>query len=191
MLDFIDKMESNDETTSTTLQRLLLEEKGLAFSTDKIKRIRRKLGWLTTGTKHCQLVKEVNRAKRLDYCRRCLEPKETFSDVIFTDECTVAMEQHARISFHRWWEPPRQKGRPKHPYKVHVWAGISRHGATHIAIFSGIMEAEFFVNDVLEKHLVPFIANTFPDGHRCMQDNDPKHTIKMAKKYYQDSGIHW
>lgn len=36
--------------------------------------------------------------------------------------------------FHRtcyWkdWEPPKRKPKQKHPLKVHVWAGISRHGA--------------------------------------------------------------
>ena len=192
VLNFIDKkLEANDEATSTVLQRLLLEEKGLEFSVGKIKRIRRKLGWLPIGTKYCQLVREVNRGKRLEFSRSCLEDKEIFDNVIFTDECTVAMEQHARISFHRWWEPPRQKGRPKHPFKVHVWAGISRRGATHIDIFNGIMDAKFFVDSVLEKHLIPFVAKKFPDGHRFMQDNDPKHTSKHAKQYNKAAEINW
>ena len=29
--------------------------------------------------------------------------------------------------------------RPKHPSKVHVWAGISKRGSTGICIFDGIM----------------------------------------------------
>ena len=192
LLNFIDKkMESNDETTSTMLQQILRDQMDLEFSVDKIKRIRRKLGWLSTGTKYCQLVKEVNRAKRFEFCQRCIDTGENFDNVIFTDQCTVAMEQHARITFHRWWEPPNQKGRPKHPYKVHIWAGISRRGATNIAVFTGIMESEFFVSEILKKHLEPFLALVYPDGHRFMQDNDPKHTSKRAKEYYREANINW
>ena len=47
--------------------------------------------------------------------------------------------------------------------------GISRHGATKICIFDGIMDADLFCN-VLETTLVPFIRNKLPD-HRFMQDN--------------------
>ena len=35
--------------------------------------------------------------------------------------------------------------RPKHPTKVHVWAGISKRGRTGICIFEGIMKKEMFV----------------------------------------------
>ena len=34
------------------------------------------------------------------------------------------------------WEPPNLKGRPKHPCKIHVWAGISQLGP---ATFLGLM----------------------------------------------------
>ena len=67
------------------------------------------------------------------------------------------------------------KPRAKHPVKVHVWAGISHRGRTPIAIFQGTMNAELYVS-ILQRALLPFIARTYPDSHRLMQDNDPKHT---------------
>jgi len=30
--------------------------------------------------------------------------------------------------------------KPKHPLKVHVWGGISKHGPTELVIFEGIMD---------------------------------------------------
>ena len=41
------------------------------------------------------------------------------------------------------------------------------------------------------KSLVPFICAVYPNGHCFMQDNDPKHCLKLAKAYYKESGINW
>ena len=59
--------------------------------------------------------------------------------------------------------------RPKHPIKVHVWAGISLEGPTKICIFEGIMDAELY-EEILRSTLLPFISQKFPRGHRFMQD---------------------
>ena len=154
-------------------------------------RLRRKLGWVQTATKYCQMVREPNRAKRLEFCERCLRENEQFDNVIFTDECSIHMENHGKLSFHRKWEPPKLKGRPKHPFKVHVWAGISKRGSTKIIMFTGNMDAHFYVTEILAKGLLPFITETFPNGHRFQQDNDPKHTSRLAREYMENSGIIW
>lgn len=62
--------------------------------------------------------------------------------------------------------------------KVHVWAGISKRGPTNIAIFTGIMRKEFYVDEILQNLLLPFLQKVFPDNHRFQQD-DPKHTSKF------------
>ena len=78
--------------------------------------------------------------------------------------------------------------RPKHPLKVHVWAGISLKGPTKICIFEGMMDAQLFVS-ILDSTLIPFIAERYPEGHRFMQDNDPKHASLHAQAFYRDKGI--
>ena len=154
MFQFIDlAMERNDETTATDVAKMIREEFGEEISETTIRRTRRKLGWLSTGTKCCQLVRKANREKRLKFCRELQAKKDEFSDLIFTDESSIALERHSKITFHRWWEPPHLKGKPKHPVKVHVWAAISRRGVSKMAIFSGIMDAPFFVEGVLRPHL--------------------------------------
>ena len=71
-----------------------------------------------------------------------------------------------------------------------MWAGISRKGATNICIFDGIMTSELYVM-ILDKTLVPFIAEMFPTNHKVMQDNDPKHVSEYTQEYFVRKNINW
>ena len=69
LMSFIDKqMEQNDELTAPNFRKKIFEEFEVMFSESKVKRLRKKLGWVHTGTKYCQLIREPNRAKRLEFC---------------------------------------------------------------------------------------------------------------------------
>ena len=74
--------------------------------------------------------------------------------------------------------------------KVHIWAGISKRGKTGICIFEGTMDGSFYVK-ILEETLIPFLQKVYPDGHRLMADNDPKHTSNEAKRFLKDQKVTW
>lgn len=80
--------------------------------------------------------------------------------------------------------------RPKHPVKVHVWPGISKRGRTGICIFDGTMDAVLYIS-ILRQTLLPFIQSVYPLGHKFMQDNDPKHTSRLGKQFFDDYGVNW
>ncbi len=188
---FIDEqMAENTELTSRQLQRKIEEFPNVQASLSTVMRARRYLGWVCKKTRYCALIREENKQKRLDWCRERQADGETFRDVIWTDECSVQLESNRKLSYHKKGEPAPLKGRPKHPAKIHVWAGISRRGATPIILFTGIMTATKYV-DILNAGLVPFINTVLPDGHRFQQDNDPKHTSRYAQNYYHRKGIEW
>ena len=44
---------------------------------------------------------------------------------------------------------------------------------------------------ILGRCLLPFLHDVFPDGHRFMQDNDPKHTSRRAKQFFEENGVNW
>ena len=172
-------MEQDDETTARELQ---------SVSAKTALNGRRLLGWTRRGTAYCQMIREPNRVKRREWARVNLG--SSFGDVIWTDETSVQLESHRRFHCYKKGQKPRYKPRPKHPVKVHVWAGISRRGATGVCIFEGIMTASVYIK-ILEEFLVPFIRDVYPSGHEFMQDNDPKHTSRQAKEFFSQHSINW
>lgn len=152
------------------------------FSQPKIKRLRQKLDWVCTKTKYCQLIIEPNCIKHLEFSQNCLQDDEQFEDVIFTDECSVVLENHTRISFHCEWEKPNLKGRPKHPLEVHVWGGISKRGETKLLIFDSTMDAGFYVLEILTNGLLAFIKKAYrrislPAGQRSQTYKQTSHHL--------------
>lgn len=158
----------------------MYSELGVHLSTATIKRARKKLGWRKCGPRYCQIAREANRVARLAFAQQCLDNNEDFDNVIFTDESTIWLERHGKVYFRKEGTPGKLKPRGKHPFKVNIWAGISKRSATPVLIFTGIMKKEFYVGEILEKVLLPFTQSTFPDGdYRFQQDNDPKHKSKF------------
>lgn len=52
------------------------------------------------------------------------------------------------------------------------------------------MNAPLFVQ-ILERTLLPFLQERLPDGHRFMQDNDPKHTSRCAQEFFDVHEVNW
>lgn len=48
------------------------------------------------------------------------------------------------------------------------------------------MKKELFVS-ILEGTLLPFIEGIYPEGHKFMMDNDPKHTSGYAADWMRES----
>ena len=117
-----------------------------------------------------------------------------FENVVFTDECSVQLECNRRRCFVKHGNRLMSiRSKPKHPLKIHVWAGISNDGATCLAIFDGRirMDSRFYCK-ILKKCYLPFRENwTAKHGSPCylQHDNDPKHKSKYTSSWLKSQGV--
>ena len=133
------------------------------------------------------MISDRSKIMRMEFAKQCIAAKDSCDDVIWTDEISVQLVRHTRTVRVKVGKEQRYKPVAKHAVKVHVWDGISKREATKICIFDQIMDAEVNVN-ILKDTLLPIISAKFPDSHRFMQYNDPKHTSRLAKAYLEEQG---
>jgi len=91
-------MELDDERSAMQLHAMLTNKHDINISLHTVLRCRTSLGWTFLGSAYCQLIRETNKVKHLEWCQRHPYSDEAFKDVIFMDECTVQVESHRRFA---------------------------------------------------------------------------------------------
>ena len=180
----------NPTNTSTDLMHILAQ-KGTRASKSTVRKVIDGAGFTATVPRYDQMVRNVNKEKRVRFAEACIANDDKFNDVIFTNEFSVQLHDN-KIAVYRLKDSVAPLiPMPKHPYKVNVWTGISRRGTTSILIFDGIMKSSFYIDSILTLGLLSFIKRVFPDRHRLQQDNDPKHTAKLTQQFMKSNEINW
>lgn len=184
---------AKDCTVSSTEIHRVLKEDGASFGLTTTKRAIAASGYTHSKPRYGQMVRDANKLKRVEFCERLIAADDTFDNVIFSDECSIQLHQNKLHSYRQKDACAAVLPKPKHPLKIHVWAAISKRGASKIRLFEGIMDSTFYVENILRDALVPFIQSKFGgnDGHRFQQDNDPKHTSKLSKQFMDENQINW
>ena len=87
-----DMLKDDDEMTARRIWCKLTEKFGdFQVSLSNMKRVHRAKGWVCTRLHYCQLIREVNKLKRNEWCRHQIDNNEEFRNVVFTDEYTVQL----------------------------------------------------------------------------------------------------
>ena len=102
------QMSVDDETTATQLH-VLLTNFGYRLSLRTILRCRTTLGWTFRGSAYCQLIREANKVKRLEWARKYRD--DDFANVVFADESSIQQESHPCFCCRKRGEPPKTKPR--------------------------------------------------------------------------------
>ena len=102
------QMRLDDETTAIQLFALCQQNR-IEISLATILRARTVLGWTFRGLAYCQLIRDANKVKRVDWATANLQ--DNFEDVVWTDECSVQLESHRRTCCRKIGEAPKPKPR--------------------------------------------------------------------------------
>ncbi len=99
-------VQGDDEATACQIRSYLLREGQRLLSLTTILRGQRQLGWTYRGSASCQLIRQANKEKRLEWARAHLQ--DDFENVLWTDETSVHLECHKRflLSEERRATPP-------------------------------------------------------------------------------------
>ena len=126
----------------------ILAQKRTRASNSTVQKVIDAAGFTATAPRYGQIrqVRNVNKEKRVRLAEACIANDDNFNDVIFTHECSVQLHDNTIVVYRLKDSVAPLIPMPKHPYKVHVWASISRRGTTSILIFDGIMKSSFYID---------------------------------------------
>lgn len=174
----------------------ILKKLKLPVSESTIKRRAVGFGLFSRRPARKPFLSEKNRKARLLFARSHIDWTITkWRSVLFSDESKFNLRNSDGIMFVR--RPKGERLNPKYcvpTFKyggggnVLVWGCFSGHGIGPIHRIDGIMDRFVYVN-ILKNVMLPFADEEMPVKWRFQQDNDPKHTSKLAKDWFRDNKI--
>ena len=178
---FIDEaLQKDDELTTSKLHDLLLKSiPDVEVSTATLKRARRELGWITSTPKYCQLIRDSNKQKRLEWCKKMIDEREDFQDVIWTDESSVMIDPYNRKCYRKVGQARKLKLSRNILLRL-TFGGEYHLEGQHVRTYYYLLSDHGFYKICrnIKTGLVSFVQKVYPKGHKFQQDNDPKHCSK-------------
>jgi len=170
-----------DSSVSTRTLSTRLSLTGLDVSYRTVGRHLADIGYQKDLPRATLMLTVDHKRKRVEWAQNHLN--DDWDNTLFTDETAFQLFRNTVERWHKGQRPIRPM--PKDRTKIFAWGGFCIKGKTSLYCFSQIMNAEFYVN-ILRMHL-PEIENLLGDEWRFQQDNDPKHTSRLAKNFLQNN----
>ena len=127
------------------------------------------------------MLTENHKRRRVEWAQNHLN--DDWENTLFTDETAFQLFRNTVERWHKGQRPIRSM--PKDRTKLFAWGGFCINGKTSLYCFSEIMDAAFYV-DILRRQL-PEIEDLLGNEWRFQQDNDAKHTSRLAKNFLRDN----
>ncbi|MCP3851679.1 MAG: hypothetical protein GY694_15775 [Gammaproteobacteria bacterium] len=140
-------------------------------------------------------ISERNRVKRVEWATEHLNwTISKWKKVLWSDESPFVFRYNGRVRVWRFegddpYDTQLLKGTVKHDKKIMVWGCFSWWGTGDLHRVKGIMNAQQYMQ-ILIHHMVPSADRLFGNKKWIFQqDNDPKHTARVTRNYFQNKGL--
>jgi transposase len=178
----LEKYIRQDSSLSTRTLAAKLSKISVEVSYRTIGRHLGSLGYQKSLPTTTPMLTAVQKENRVKWARKYLN--DCWKKTLFTDETAFQLFRNTVERWHKEGERPIRCV-PKDRTKIFAWGGFCNDGKTSLYCFSQIMNAEFYVN-ILRQH-VHEAKEMMGDRWRFQQDNDPKHTSRLAKKFLAEN----
>ena len=168
---------SNPEASAQEISNQL-KSMGTVASATTVRRRLASYGMVYNRPISKPLLTKKHRSERVAFARR--NKSTNWNSVLFTDKSTFQLSANPE----KMWMRRRKKlfvRRVKHPQKIHAWGSFSNSGFGDLVLFTGTLNAIKLI-DIYNTALLPSSNFLFDENWTLQEDNDPKHTSKLAKK---------
>lgn len=173
-----------------------LQRAEVTVSKDTVSRTLHRAGIHSRSPRKTPLLNKKHVSNRLKFADEYIEKPDAYWDsIVWSDETKIELFGHNSVG-HVW-----RKSGEAHASKntiptvkfgggsIMIWACFSAKGTGELKIIEGKMNAVMY-RDILNEKLFKSVDSfQFENGWVFQQDNDPKHTAKLMKKWFEDNNI--
>lgn len=185
----------NPRISSTQIQREFLAETGSTISAPTIRRRLVEGGLHGRISRKKPLVTQKQRTKRIQFAKSHADwTTNQWKFIVWSDETKINRigqdgARHVRRPKGQAFNPRYVVPVVKHGGgSVNVWGCFSWNGVGPIHRIEGTLTAEKYV-DILKNVLVPWADENMPVIWKFQQDNDPKHTARLTKNFFNENAF--
>jgi transposase len=154
-----------------------LEDIGVDVSRSTVSRHLGDHGYRNALPLRTPMLTQAHKQKRVEWAQN--HKDDNWNKTLFSDETSF---QLFRNTIKHWYKNARPiRCMPKDRSKIFAWGGFCINGTTSLFCFRRIMDGKFYT-EILERHL-PEVRSMLRGRWRLQQDNDPKHTSRIAKEF--------
>ncbi|CAB5366076.1 unnamed protein product [Rhizophagus irregularis] len=158
-----------------------LEDVGVNVSRSTVSRYLTSHGYKNALPLATPMLTPAHKHKRIEWAQNHMN--DDWQNTLFSDETAF---QLFRNTVRHWYKKQRPiRPIPKDRSKIFAWGGFCIRGKTSLFCFRGIMDGKFYTK-ILERQ-IPEVYSMLGDSWRLQQDNDPKHTSRVAKEFLKNN----
>lgn len=151
---------------------------------------------MATISRKTPFLSKKNKRDRLEFAKTHVNWKASkWRNILFSDETKInlfgldSIRKHVRRPPGKAFNPTYTRKTVKHGGgNIMVWGCFSYNGVGPIYWVKEIMNKEIYL-DLLQNIMLPYAEEEMPLRWIYQQDNDPKHTSKIVRQWFESSNI--